>query len=285
MIEKWYRGHEGSKNTTDNFGIIWLADDPEYAQLYADEYPDGVVSTVFVNMDKINYLDWYYDEDFDPYDPDMSLIKIYMEEQGCNAYTFPLNDGVTVLALLSTEPIIKVEKTIIENKKYRNMKIRLTESKLKAIIKESVMRVLLENDNNWDYEDFLGDEKEEYGIISIPINLLEEIFPGEYDTDRFVDGMEITYHFDRMGSPLERKKFFEYCKRNEELFHTYINVYDYDDCSDVESITNVDNIVNYIKQYPNKRMVKYFMRELKAINNDGAEFYRFYAMENGIDQD
>ena len=146
MIEKWYRGHEGSKNATDNFGIIWLADDPEYAQLYADEYPNGVVSTVFVDMGKINYLDWYYDEDFDPYDPDMSLIKNYMKEQGCNAYTFPLNDGVTVLALLSTEPIIKVERTIIENKKYRNMKIKLTESKLKQIVAESVKKVLRESD-------------------------------------------------------------------------------------------------------------------------------------------
>ena len=146
MIEKWYRGHEGSKNATDNFGIIWLADDPEYAQLYADEYPNGVVSTVFVNMDKINYLDWYYDEDFDPYDPDMSLLKNYMKERGCNAYTFPLNDGTTVLALLSTEPIVKVEKTIIENKNYRIMKIRLTESKLKQIVAESVKKVLRESD-------------------------------------------------------------------------------------------------------------------------------------------
>lgn len=145
MIEKWYRGHEGSKNATDNFGIIWLADDPEYAQLYADEYPNGVVSTVFVNMDKINYLDWYYDEDFDPYGPDMFLLKNYMKKQGCNAYTFPLNDGITVLALLTTEPIVKVERTIIENKKYRNMKIRLTESKLKQIVAESVKKVLKES--------------------------------------------------------------------------------------------------------------------------------------------
>lgn len=146
MIEKWYRGHEGSKNATDNFGIIWLADDPEYAQLYADEYANGVVSTVFVDMYKINYLDWYYDEDFDPYDPDMSLLRNYMKEQGCNAYTFPLNDGITVLALLTTEPIVKIEKTIIENKNYRNMKIRLTESKLKQIVAESVKKVLRESD-------------------------------------------------------------------------------------------------------------------------------------------
>lgn len=146
MIEKWYRGHEGNKKATDNFGIIWLADDLDYAQEYANEYPNGVVSTVFIDMDKINELDWYYDEDFDPYDPDMSLVKEYMEEQGGNAYTFPLNNGTTVLALLSTEPIIKVERTIIENKKYRSMKIKLTESKLKQIVAESVKKVLRESD-------------------------------------------------------------------------------------------------------------------------------------------
>lgn len=146
MIEKWYRGHEGNKKATDNFGIIWLADDPNYAQEYANEYPDGVVSTVFIDMDKINELDWYYDEDFDPYDPDMSLVKEFMKEQGGNAYTFPLGDGTTVLALLSTEPIIKVERTIIENKKYRSMKIKLTENKLKQIVAESVKKVLRESD-------------------------------------------------------------------------------------------------------------------------------------------
>ena len=146
MIEKWYRGHEGNKKATDNFGIIWLADDPDYAQEYANEYPDGVVSTVFIDMDKINELDWYYDEDFDPYDPDMRLVKEFMKEQGGNAYTFPLGDGTTVLALLTTEPIVKVERTIIENKKYRNMKIKLTESKLKQIVAESVKKVLRESD-------------------------------------------------------------------------------------------------------------------------------------------
>ena len=53
MIEKWYRGHEGDKRATDNFGIIWLADDPDYAKLYADEYTNGVVSTLFIDMSKL----------------------------------------------------------------------------------------------------------------------------------------------------------------------------------------------------------------------------------------
>ena len=132
MVEKWYRGHEGNKDATDNFGIIWLADDPEYAQEYADEYPDGIVSTIFVDMDKIEYIDWYYDEDFDPYDPDMSLVNEYMKEHGCNAYTFGLGDGTTVLALLSKDPIVKVE----------NNNTKLTENTLRKIIRESIIDTL-----------------------------------------------------------------------------------------------------------------------------------------------
>jgi hypothetical protein len=204
MIEKWYRGHDGSKNATDNFGIIWLADDPKYAQIYADEYPNGVVSTVFVNMDKINYLDWYYDEDFDPYDPDMSLLKNYMKEQGCNAYTFPLNDGITVLALLTTEPIVKVEKTIIENKKYRNMKIRLTESKLKQIVAESVKKVLKETWGEFDL-------KNVYDLHSGRI--LDRFRNGEYNNLEKFSG----YPDDWFDSEQGGKCFDEWCKMSERL--------------------------------------------------------------------
>lgn len=133
MIEKWYRGHQGDKKATDNFGIIWLADDYEYAQLYADEYINGIVSTFYIDMDKVNELDWYNDENFDPYDPDMSLVKEYIEEQGGNAYTFGLNNGTTVLALLSEEPIIKIEPNILE-------KIDLDE--IKYMVKESIKKIL-----------------------------------------------------------------------------------------------------------------------------------------------
>lgn len=133
MVEKWYRGHEGSKRATDNFGIIWLADDPDYAQLYANEYTDGIVSTIFVDMDKVDEFDWYYNEDFDPYDPDMSLVKNYMDEDGANAYTFTVNDGVTVLALLSLDPIVKVENSIIES-------IGINE--IKYMVKETIQRLL-----------------------------------------------------------------------------------------------------------------------------------------------
>lgn len=138
MIEKWYRGHEGDRYATDNFGIIWLADDPDYAKLYADEYPNGIVSTLFIDMRKLKYLDWYYNEDFDPYDPDMSLIKEYMREEGCNAYTFPLNNGTTVLALLSMEPIVKVS---LYNDKEDNSVEQVGVNEIRYMVKEVINKI------------------------------------------------------------------------------------------------------------------------------------------------
>jgi hypothetical protein len=146
MVEKWYRGHEGSKRATDNFGIIWLADDPDYAQLYANEYTDGIVSTIFVDMDKVDEFDWYYDENFDPYDPDMSLVKEYMNEDGANAYTFTVNDGVTVLALLSEEPIVKVS---LYNDIYSTMKSDNIEKigldEIRYMVEETIKRIIKDN--------------------------------------------------------------------------------------------------------------------------------------------
>ena len=52
MISKWYRGHNGKQKATDNFGIIWLADNPEYAQLYADEYGNEV--KLLISIKKIS---------------------------------------------------------------------------------------------------------------------------------------------------------------------------------------------------------------------------------------
>jgi hypothetical protein len=56
-----------------------------------------------------------------------------MNEDGANAYTFTVNDGVTVLALLSEEPIVKVENAIIEN-------IGINE--IKYMVKETIQRLL-----------------------------------------------------------------------------------------------------------------------------------------------
>ena len=144
MISKWYRGHNGKQKATDNFGIIWLADNPEYAQLYADEYGnEGVVSVFYIDESKLNCADTYYNDNFDVYDPDMREVKKYQKE-GYNCYTFPVDMGDTdVLALFDESAIVKIEqmnksKNIMENK------IKLTETELKKIISESVKKVLSE---------------------------------------------------------------------------------------------------------------------------------------------
>lgn len=147
MINKWYRGHDGKQKATDNFGIIWLADNPEYAQLYADEYGDeGVVSVFYIDESKLNCADTYYNDNFDVYDPDMREVKEYQKE-GYNCYTFPVEMGDTdVLALFDESAIVKIEQ-MNKNKNVMESTIKLTESELKGMIEESVKRVLSELDN------------------------------------------------------------------------------------------------------------------------------------------
>lgn len=145
MIHKWYRGHDGNQKATDNFGIIWITDEPEYAQLYADEYGnEGVVSVLYIDESKLNYADTYYDDDFDVWFPDMAKVKEYQKE-GYNCYSFPVSvDGLDCdcIALFDESAIVKIEQlnTVNENT------IKLTESELKEVIEESVRRVLSELD-------------------------------------------------------------------------------------------------------------------------------------------
>lgn len=147
MINKWYRGHDGKQKATDNFGIIWLADNPEYAQLYADEYGnEGVVSVFYIDESKLNCADTYYNDNFDLYDPDMRDVKEYQKE-GYNCYTFPVEMGDTeVLALFDESAIVKIEQLNTINENTTKSTIKLTESELKEIIEESVKRILSELD-------------------------------------------------------------------------------------------------------------------------------------------
>lgn len=144
MISKWYRGHNGKQKATDNFGIIWLADNPEYAQLYADEYGnDGVVSVFYIDESKLNCADTYYNDNFDVYDPDMREVKEYQKE-GYNCYTFPVDMGDTdVLALFDESAIVKIEQM-------DKSKIKLTESELKIVVKNCVRKVLSESEQRYN---------------------------------------------------------------------------------------------------------------------------------------
>ena len=155
MIHKWYRGHDGNQKATDNFGIIWITDEPEYAQLYADEYGnEGVVSVLYIDENKLNYAVTYYDDDFDVWFPDMAKVKEYQKE-GYNCYSFPVSiDGLDCdcIALFDESAIVKIEKMNKNESKNMNRKntIRLTESELKNIIAESVKNILREDNSFHD---------------------------------------------------------------------------------------------------------------------------------------
>lgn len=142
-ISKWYRGHESSQNALNNFGVIWLTDDPDYAQDYADNSPDGIVSIVYIDDNKLNPVDVFHN-DFDTYFPSSKHIEEFKEE-GFNCYYFCAGeDDIQCLALLSKEPVVKVEQY-----KYTH----LTENDLKYIIKETIDSLVNDTD---DYKDFVN---------------------------------------------------------------------------------------------------------------------------------
>lgn len=143
MISKWYRGHEGKQSPLDNFGVIWLTDDIDYAQEYADGAPEGIVSIVYVDDDKLNPVDVFHN-DFDTYFPASKDIK-ELKEEGFNCYYFCAgDDDVQCLALLSNEPVVKTEKYDVT---------KLTENDLKYIIKETINEL---TNNSESYKEFVN---------------------------------------------------------------------------------------------------------------------------------
>lgn len=142
MISKWYRGHEGKQSPLDNFGVIWLTDDVDYAQEYADGAPEGIVSIVYVDDDKLNPVDVFHN-DFDTYFPSPKHIEEFKEE-GFNCYYFCAGeDDIQCLALFDKEPVIKTEHINTT---------KLNENDLRFIVKEVV-----DNLNIDSYKDFIND--------------------------------------------------------------------------------------------------------------------------------
>lgn len=147
MIQKWYRGHSRQRSALDNFGVIWLTDDPEYAQVYA-ETEDDTISVVYVDGDKLKPADWWDDLNFEPYFPDDENIAEFKKE-GCNCYYFTARydyDDYQCLALLSKEPIVKVEE-YKENNINENI-MKLTDKDLSYIISEATKRIVM-NEISW----------------------------------------------------------------------------------------------------------------------------------------
>lgn len=149
MIEKWYRGHSSQQHALDNFGVIWLTDDPYYAEDYAED--NGVVSVVYIDNDKLKPVD-VFDNYFDTYFPDRKHIE-ELKEEGFNCYYFCAGeDDIQCLVLLSKEPVVKVEK--YNEKIEENMK-KLNQNDLKYIVSEATRRIV--NEISWGTaEDAVG---------------------------------------------------------------------------------------------------------------------------------
>ena len=147
-IEKWYRGHSSKRDALDNFGIIWLTDEIEYAQVYAED--DGVVSAVYIDEDKLKPADWWYDTDFEPYFPDDDEIAEFKSE-GYNCYFFTATydyDDFQCLALFDKTPVVKTE---IEQ-------LRLDDNEQNYIVSEVIKRLneTTDNTDNTDYQQVIN---------------------------------------------------------------------------------------------------------------------------------
>lgn len=99
-IEKWYRGICGSFDELKVKRQIWLADEPEYAAMYAEECDDGHLYEMSVDMSRYKGFDWYHEADdwFEPIDGFSEEEQKDLMGKGYNGYTFPLDEsGILVL--------------------------------------------------------------------------------------------------------------------------------------------------------------------------------------------
>ena len=167
MIEKWYRGHSSQQHALDNFGVIWLTDDPYYAEEYAED--NGVVSVVYIDNDKLKPVD-VFDDYFDTYFPDRKHIE-ELKEEGFNCYYFCAgDDDIQCLALLSKEPVVKVEE--YNEKIEENMK-KLNQSDLKYIVSEATRRII--NEISWGTaEDAVGKSDNRVDMLNSAMYDFEE---------------------------------------------------------------------------------------------------------------
>lgn len=107
-VKTWYRGICGSFNKALNKREIWLADEAEYAELYARECEDGHLYAFDIDMPKFNAYDWWEDEYFEPIDGFSEEEQRELMEQGYNGYTFDLDES-TVLVLFDPSLILNVK--------------------------------------------------------------------------------------------------------------------------------------------------------------------------------
>ena len=115
-IETWYRGICGTFDELKTKRQIWLADEAEYAALYAYECENGHLYEFDIDATRLNLYDWYYETDsyFDPIDGFSEEEQMELMEEGYNGYSFALDDA-TVLVLFDKSLITNIREIPLNN--------------------------------------------------------------------------------------------------------------------------------------------------------------------------
>lgn len=170
-IETWYRGICGTFDELKAKRQIWLADEAEYAALYAYECEDGHLYEFGIDATRLNLYDWYYEADsyFDPIDGFSEEEQMELMEEGYNGYSFALDDA-TVLVLF--------DKSLITNIREIPLNDYINESNNIEVGSNSEIEGILAN-ATVDNIDFVEGDVSDYG---------EKVFLS-------IDGTEISREF------------------------------------------------------------------------------------------
>lgn len=196
-VETWYRGICGSFDEMKTKRQIWLADEAEYAAMYAYECEDGHLYEFDVNESKLNLYDWYYEADsyFDPIDGFSEEEQAELMKEGYNGYTFAL-DEATVLVLFDKSLIVNIREIPLNNYITESNNVQ-PNSEIIGILSNATV----------DNIDFIEGEEHEYGEtvylsvdgIQIPQELVNLEFRPIYK--RFPTGKHQIFNIDIILDP------------------------------------------------------------------------------------
>lgn len=130
--ETYYRGICGEFDELKVKRQIWLADEPEYAAMYAEECgEDGHLYEIAVDMSRYKGYDWYYKmpDWWEPIDGVSENVQKELMNDGYNGYSFPL-DSSEVLVLFDKSLIVGVKEIPLED--YLDDRTITSESKKSA---------------------------------------------------------------------------------------------------------------------------------------------------------